>query len=87
MPYGSALGRAVDPSQEWTQTDYLLHAIEFDLRVVSWQLAGNRNAKRPRPLDTPATRSARERAIARETPERRARVDEILNRIQIGGDA
>lgn len=86
MPRGSALGRAVDPSQAWGVTDYILTAIEYDLRCISWQLAGDRRAKRPKPIETPERSATRARSIARETKEKRDRIESILNRIQGGGD-
>lgn len=84
MPYGSALGMAVDPSQAWTSTDYLLRQIEYDLRVLSWQIAGDRGKQKPKPIPTPGDDARRARRLAHETPSRRAHVDAVLRASQGG---
>lgn len=55
LPSDSATLRAIYPRNGWTQTEYLLHAIEFDLRVISWQLSkdGKKKKNKPKPLETP----------------------------------
>ena len=55
LPSDSATLKAMYPRNGWTQTEYLLHAIEYDLRVLSWQLGagGKGRNKKPKPLPTP----------------------------------
>lgn len=50
LPYGSALRRAVDPSQEWSQEAYILAQIEYDLRCMTYSGKG----PEPKPVKTPA---------------------------------
>lgn len=51
LPYGSALRSAVDPSQEWSPTDYLLAAIEFDIRCLGYSGKGPKPKRVPTPAD------------------------------------
>ena len=55
LPSDSAVMRAVNPRNGWTITEYLLHAIEFDLRVLAWMNSkdGAKGKNRPKPLPTP----------------------------------
>lgn len=55
LPYGSALCREVDPSQEWTPAEYLLARIEYGVRCSLYSGKG----PKPKPLSTPADRARR----------------------------
>lgn len=58
LPSDSATLQAVYPQNGWTQTEYLLHAIEYDLRVLIWQNSkdGTKGKNKPKPLQTPEER-------------------------------
>ena len=55
LPSDSATLKAMYPRNGWTQTEYLLHAIEYDLRVLIWQNSkdGAKGKNKPKPLSTP----------------------------------
>lgn len=64
LPPASRVARAEEPANEWDQTDYLLHSIEYSLRVLVWQNSedGRKGRRRPKPIPTPAeTASVRKR--------------------------
>lgn len=55
LPSDSAVLKAMYPRNGWTTTEYLLHAIEFNLRVLAWQNTkdGAKGIRKPKPLPTP----------------------------------
>lgn len=64
MPQGSLLYAAVDPSAAWGASEYLLHAIEYDLRTFAWSMAGGRKAgAKPSPLPTPKDAARKAKAL------------------------
>lgn len=58
VPKGSALAAAIDPANEWDESGYLLAQIEFDIRSLTWALAGGKKSKSPKPkrIETPSDR-------------------------------
>lgn len=62
--------RLAAPDAAWTDAEWLLRSIEFQLRVVAWRQTkdGQRGRHQPRPLDTPGqvadARARRDRALA-----------------------
>lgn len=55
LPQRSRFVRACAPAARWGDTERLLHAIEYDLRVLAWQATedGMKGRRPPRPLPTP----------------------------------
>lgn len=72
LPAEARVRRAEDPTYRWGEAEYLLAAIEYDLRVIAWQLSGDGRASRPAPMRTPAD-EARYARMRRADPERIAR--------------
>lgn len=54
LPVESNLSHAIAPETLWSETDYLLHQIEFDLRTLIWAECGGQRQNKPKPLSTPA---------------------------------
>lgn len=83
LPAESRCMRALNPSLEWTLDQYLLAAIEYDLRVLAWQNSadGQKGRNAPKPPQTPARRAEIAERI-RKTD--RAYVDAVLG--MRGGD-
>ena len=55
LPSDSAVLRAMYPRNGWTATEYLLHRIEYECRILIWQQSrdGQKGRNKPRPLPTP----------------------------------
>lgn len=53
LPPESATLRAQDV---WSERDWMLWSIEFNLRALRWELRGNENVPKPQPLMTPEDR-------------------------------
>lgn len=55
LPQTSRVAKALNPDNEWSDAEYLLAAIEYDLRVLIWQKTkdGQKNRNRPKPTETP----------------------------------
>lgn len=85
LPKTSRTMAAIDPSFEWTQTDWLLWRIEHGIRVLIWQRTkdGKSGRKQPKPLMTPMERA---KAVADRDPAVRRLVDEVLG-INQGGES
>lgn len=79
LPESSRCVRRLVPEARWSQEDYLLRAIEHDLRVIVWQWTkdGQKNVNAPKPISTPAetarNKGRRDRAMAA-----RDEIDRIL---------
>lgn len=79
LPEGSRTAHRTVPESRWTPTDYLLRAMEHDIRVLIWQGSkdGAKGSNAPRPIQTPAERARnierRDDALAA-----RADIDRIL---------
>lgn len=62
--------RLAAPDAEWSDAEWLLRSIEFQLRVVAWRQTkdGQKGRHAPKPLDTPGqvaeARARRDRALA-----------------------
>lgn len=56
LPRESRLARVSAPECEWSEAEYILHKIEYSLRVIAWQNTKDaRKGRRcPKPLPTPA---------------------------------
>lgn len=56
LPAESRVMRELDAELEWTQQDYFLAQIEYDLRILIWQNSkdGQRNRNKPKPPKLPA---------------------------------
>lgn len=83
LPDGGRLKRAIAPADAWSPSDYMLHSIEYSLRVLIWMQSkdAERGRNRPKPLPTPAD----EERIASKL--RATDVDYINERLGIGGGA
>ena len=80
LPETSRSMRKNAPACEWTQTDYLLWAIEFNLRMIQWGMLDKKarqGQQPPKPMQTPAER-AEKHEKARRAEESKARINEIL---------
>lgn len=79
LPRESRTMRRLAPEAEWGNAEYLLHSIEYSLRVLTWQ--NSKDAQRqknvPKPLGTPAERAQRERA-KQHALTNRAEIDRLL---------
>lgn len=79
LPDSSRCVRRLVPEARWTQTDYLLRAVEHGVRTLIWQRSrdGQRGRNAPRPLPTPVERA---RNIERrdDALSARAEIDRIL---------
>ena len=56
LPPSSRIMRKHAPALEWSNTDYLLWQIEFNIRSLQWSLIdkkGRQGQKAPKPLTTP----------------------------------
>ena len=79
LPPESRCARRMSPSLRWTQTDYLLRAVEHDLRVLIWTRTrdGEKGRRFPEPIRTPAERADAERRRDSALSER-GEIDRIL---------
>ncbi len=79
LPRESRTARRIDPALAWGDTEYLLHSIEYSLRVIAWQRTkdAERRRNQPKPWKTPGE-AARARANADAALGRRQEIDEIL---------
>ena len=73
LPRSSRIAAICNAACEWDDSEYLLYAIEYNLRVISWQLGGGGN--HPKPIATPVEMAERRRKVA-DTD--RAFIDSIL---------
>lgn len=67
---------AENPDAEWSQTDWLLYAIEYELRGLLWGMGGGKGEK-PKPRPTPGEMAANDRMVE-SAEQHRASVDDIL---------
>jgi hypothetical protein len=74
LPRSSRMASIFNAACEWDDSEYLLFLIEYNLRVISWQLGGC-NGSQPRPISTPAEMAERKRKVADSD---RAFIDSIL---------
>lgn len=81
MPPDSALYAAIEPANEWGASEYLLAQIDYDIRCLSWGLAGGKKSKSPQPkrIETPAQRKPK-------TDYTRDDMDEIADALGIPKD-
>ena len=72
--------RAIDPAFEWSDSDYLLSQIEYDLRMLAWSLSGGKKSKspKPRPIESPTERAKRARNSAPPSEEEMRAVADAL---------
>lgn len=82
LPASSRVARADLPDLAWGDSERLLWSIEYTLRVIAWQRTedGAKGRRKPKPLQTPAERSANIRN-AEEAIADRAEVDRILGMV------
>lgn len=71
LPIDSRVARSEHSSLEWSNSEYLLAAIEYDLRVLAWQQTDDARHRRnfPKPIETPLDREREARAEESSTPE------------------
>lgn len=79
LPRESRTARRCDPSLAWGDAEYLMHSMEYSLRVIAWQRTKDAEKRRnfPEPWKTPGEAAdavrRRDRALAS-----RQEIDEIL---------
>lgn len=58
LPIGSRVLSKMDPRASWSQTEYLLSLIEYDLRVLAWQKTkdAEHGRNKPKPPISPEKR-------------------------------
>lgn len=78
LPRESRFARIANAAAEWGDAERLLHAIEYDLRVLAWQATedGIKGRKPPKPLPTPEDGARMRDSIVNAD---RERIDRILN--------
>ena len=78
LPRESRLARISNPAAEWGGAERLLHATEYDLRVLAWQATedGMKGRRPPKPLQTPEDGARMRDSIEKAD---RERIDRILN--------
>lgn len=77
LPIGSRLLSKMDPRASWTQSEYLLSLIEYDLRVLAWQRT--RDAERGQNKPKPPLEPQREQEPYKVTHAQMERVAKALN--------
>lgn len=86
LPAESRTMRRHAPDLQWSQTDYLLWRVEYQLRALAWGMADQKKrGPSPEPLKTPGqlAEAARRQASALAN---RANVDRILGMEAYDGD-
>ena len=79
LPEQSRCVRKHNPDAEWTDSERLLHSIEYTLRLILWQKTkdGQKGRDQPKPLKTPGeirrAKQAADNALAN-----KAEIDAIL---------
>ena len=65
LPRESATARAESPDCAWGDIEWMLHSIEFSLRVIAWHGTedGAKGRREPKPLPTPADRARVEKKL------------------------
>ena len=78
LPRESRFVRESEPGAAWSDAEWMLHAIEHDLRVLAWQATedGIKGRRPPKPLPTPTDKARLRGSIERAD---RERIDRILN--------
>lgn len=74
LPRESRLVRAMDPAAEWGDSEYIAHAMEHTLRVLSWQCGNGRKSDFPKPMPTPEDRARVSRKLERTDVDRINRI-------------
>ena len=57
LPAGSRVAAKLDPAAEWTEHEYRLAQIEYDLRGIAWIVGGGKKSRKPKPPALPAERA------------------------------
>ena len=77
LPTSSRLAKVHSKELEWSNEEYFLWLIEYNLRVLIWSLTGGKGSKQPKPLETPGERE-RNRQMALNTLANRQKINNIL---------
>lgn len=77
LPIGSRVLSKMDPRASWTQSDYLLSLIEYDLRVLAWQKT--KDAEHGRNKPKPPLEPKREQEPYKVTRSQMEKVAKALN--------
>lgn len=77
LPLDSRCTKAICPELQWGQQEYLLAAIEYDLRLLVWMNSedGRKGLNRPKPIDTPLKQAQLKQKIEKTDFDR---IDRIL---------
>lgn len=62
LPRGSRIARRLQPAAEWTSDTYLLHSIEYSLRVLVWMKTkdAEHGRNKPKPVPLPGEKKSPE---------------------------
>lgn len=63
LPRSSRIAARENAACEWDDGEYLLYAVEYRLRLISWQLGGGKGNP-PKPLSTPTEMAKRRQKVA-----------------------
>lgn len=79
LPRESRTMRRLSPCLIWGDGEYMLHSIEYSLRMLVWMGSkdAEKNRNKPKPWDTPAE-AAQNRQRADRALANRSEIDEIL---------